>query len=275
MSRLHRRSPISPRRPSPSATASGTAPPPARRSRAACRLASRRPARTPSTGLTAGRVAGCQARPGKAVLIRRGTCRFYEKASNAQTAGAAAVVLYNNVAGVGYFAGTVARHRGDHDPRRRDHRARQRDPRRLDARSGDADVDGDRRRTSRTRPAADLVVQLLRADAELQLKPDIGAPGGLIRSTFPLEQGGYATISGTSMASPHVAGAAALLLQARPTLPAADVRAILQNSADPKHWSGNPGSAPRLRAPAGCRHARHRRLDRVDDDRDAGQALAR
>ena len=77
--------------------------------------------------------------------------------------------------------------------------------------------------------------------ADLQLKPDIGAPGGLIRSTFPLEQGSYATISGTSMASPHVAGAAALLRQARPTLAASAFRAILQNSADPKNWSGNPG----------------------------------
>src|SRR5207237_769001 len=36
---------------------------------------------------------------GKVVLIRRGTCSFYQKASNAQQAGAAAVVLYNNVAG--------------------------------------------------------------------------------------------------------------------------------------------------------------------------------
>ena len=36
---------------------------------------------------------------GKVALIRRGTCSFYDKAINAQNAGAAAVVLYNNVAG--------------------------------------------------------------------------------------------------------------------------------------------------------------------------------
>ena len=36
---------------------------------------------------------------GQVALIRRGTCGFYNKAFNAQTAGAAGVVLYNNVAG--------------------------------------------------------------------------------------------------------------------------------------------------------------------------------
>ena len=60
--------------------------------------------------------------------------------------------------------------------------------------------------------------------AELKLKPDIGAPGGLIRSTYPLEKGGYAIVSGTSMASPHVAGGAALYLEAHPGTTQAELR---------------------------------------------------
>jgi hypothetical protein len=73
------------------------------------------------------------------------------------------------------------------------------------------------------------------------VKPDIGAPGGGIYSTWPIALGGYATGWGTSMASPHVAGAVALLLQARPHTPANAVRSILQSSAVPALWFGNPG----------------------------------
>jgi minor extracellular serine protease Vpr len=43
------------------------------------------------------------------------------------------------------------------------------------------------------------------------------------------------------MASPHAAGAVALLLEARPDTSSQDVRDILQNSADPRNWWGNPG----------------------------------
>jgi subtilisin family serine protease len=52
---------------------------------------------------------------------------------------------------------------------------------------------------------------------------DIAAPGVCIYSTFPIEQGGYGTISGTSMASPHAAGALALLASSNNPGSAADV----------------------------------------------------
>ena len=55
---------------------------------------------------------------------------------------------------------------------------------------------------------------------------DITAPGVCILSTYPLEKGGYGTISGTSMASPHAAGALALLASADNPANAADVYAL-------------------------------------------------
>ena len=76
--------------------------------------------------------------------------------------------------------------------------------------------------------------------ADLSFKPDIGAPGGAIRSTLPLEQGGAGSLSGTSMSSPHVAGAVALLLEARPHTSPGEVQKRLQNTARPHLWGGNP-----------------------------------
>jgi subtilisin family serine protease len=65
------------------------------------------------------------------------------------------------------------------------------------------------------------------------IKPDLVAPGMEIRSTWPTNQWapGEFRLSGTSMAAPHVAGAAALLRQARPELTPAQVRSALVGSA--------------------------------------------
>lgn len=61
---------------------------------------------------------------------------------------------------------------------------------------------------------------------------ELAAPGVNIRSTF--KQGQYATVSGTSMACPHVAGVAALVrASSEPGLSSADaVRARLRETAE-------------------------------------------
>ncbi len=67
----------------------------------------------------------------------------------------------------------------------------------------------------------------------LQLKPDVSAPGVSILSSVPAHEGSWAQFSGTSMASPHVAGGAALLKQRHPTWTVAQLKSALVLTADP------------------------------------------
>ena len=62
---------------------------------------------------------------------------------------------------------------------------------------------------------------------------DLGAPGVDIYSTIPTSMGSYGLMSGTSMATPHVTGAAALILAADPTLTVSAVKRLLMDYADP------------------------------------------
>ena len=59
---------------------------------------------------------------------------------------------------------------------------------------------------------------------------DVAAPGSGIYST--LMSGGYGYMSGTSMATPHVAGLAALLFSLNPQLTNAQVRELIETNAD-------------------------------------------
>ncbi len=58
----------------------------------------------------------------------------------------------------------------------------------------------------------------------------VSAPGYAILSSFP--GGQYRSMSGTSMATPHVSGLAALILSRNPTLTNAQVRSIIETTAD-------------------------------------------
>jgi subtilisin family serine protease len=74
---------------------------------------------------------------------------------------------------------------------------------------------------------------------------DVLAPGVGITSTW-ISPAMTNTIDGTSMASPHVAGSAALYLGAHPTATPADVRAALVGSATPNLFSNLPAGTPNL-----------------------------
>ncbi|GAA1128269.1 S8 family serine peptidase [Nocardioides aquiterrae] len=82
--------------------------------------------------------------------------------------------------------------------------------------------------------------------------PDVTAPGVDISSTCdtagtlvgPCPPNENTSASGTSMASPHIAGAAAVLLQAQPRLTPDQVRLALQATATPVKASAGKGSLP-------------------------------
>jgi minor extracellular serine protease Vpr len=159
---------------------------------------------------------------GKIVLIKRGTLTFSEKAHNAMEAGAKAVLIYNNTSGtfmgnleapLHFPIGTLSKQDGQL-------LKKEMKKRRLFI------------RVSITKEKDQLADFSSRGPVTgtWEIKPDIVAPGVAINSTIP---GGYMSLQGTSMAAPHVAGAAALIKQAHPDWTPEQIKAALMNTAKP------------------------------------------
>jgi subtilisin family serine protease len=67
----------------------------------------------------------------------------------------------------------------------------------------------------------------------LEMKPDLTAPGSQIVSSVPVSKGAWDAFSGTSMATPHVSGGAALLIQRHPAWSVQQVKSALVQTARP------------------------------------------
>lgn len=81
-----------------------------------------------------------------------------------------------------------------------------------------------------------------------RMKPDISAPGMSIRSSWNAGVNEYVTLSGTSMATPHLSGVIALMLSANPRLTYDQVKEALTSTAERNNLGatgfkcGNPGT---------------------------------
>ena len=73
------------------------------------------------------------------------------------------------------------------------------------------------------------------APISLRLKPDVTAPGVNIYSSYPLRETSWSSLSGTSMASPVVAGAAALLRQRHPSWTVQQIKSALTSTGTPAY----------------------------------------
>ncbi|KAH6707554.1 peptidase S8/S53 domain-containing protein, partial [Leptodontidium sp. MPI-SDFR-AT-0119] len=74
---------------------------------------------------------------------------------------------------------------------------------------------------------------------QLNIKPQLSAPGGNNISTWPLTYDGYTIISGTSMATPYMAGAYALIKSQKPSLSVSQIYSLMQNTGKTLPWYYN------------------------------------
>ncbi|KAJ2010791.1 hypothetical protein IWW57_006825, partial [Coemansia sp. S610] len=169
---------------------------------------------------------------GQILLVKRGGCTFVEKAAFAQSAGAVGVMVYN------YDSELMSPTSASDNVTIPLVVIKSDDGQAIlsELNFGHVTVTATNRTMSAPNPAGGQISHFSSwgPDPELYLSPAVGAPGGNIFSTFPLALGGYTSLSGTSMASPYVAGMAALILQAKSKkISVGEVRRLILESARP------------------------------------------
>ena len=180
---------------------------------------------------------------GKVALVSRGTCTFGTKIYNADQAGAVAVLVVNNVAGdPTAMAGDATVPTVDAPA----YMVSLTDGTALKALNGTLVTIGSQ--LTYLRSGNDDIMAGFSSqgptDVDYRVKPDVVAPGVNVISSFPdgpgldgepycadPAAGCFGQISGTSMATPHLAGIAAVVRQVHPTWTAEMVRAAIVGTA--------------------------------------------
>lgn len=165
---------------------------------------------------------------GKVALIMRGEYAFLDKAANAAAAGAVAAIIFNNAPGeMGAVVG------GQVIP---SFKLSGIDGQKMfqELQAGNNMVTFNLIHLGYMESVADFSSRGPVVETWM-IKPDVCAPGVDIVSTVPTHNPaapyGYASYQGTSMSSPHVAGAVALMRQAHPDWRVDDIKAALMNTA--------------------------------------------
>jgi minor extracellular serine protease Vpr len=176
---------------------------------------------------------------GKIALLGRGVCDFTVKVRNAQNAGAVGVIMVNRIAGEAPF---LMSHNGlETKPTIPAVMVSLEDGLVIDDHDGDPTTIHALGVYKTTPEDTNLMAGFSSwgpTHGDLLIKPDVVAPGADIISSFPQHhcdplppEGCWSFLGGTSMATPHLAGTAAVVRGDHPAWTAAQVRSAVVNTA--------------------------------------------